>query len=345
MRGKKEGYVNIPFLFLVAATLLLIVITHTYVALTVPNSSVDKLHLVNIENGTSVRHTSKMLAQRGLIPSAWLFSFTSTLRGGKIMAGEYQLNSKFSPLQVLEILEQGKVYLHKITIPEGYTLRQIALLLQINNIIKAEEFLEAAKDVSLSTQLLGAGATGFEGYLFPETYHFARNAPAKYIIKAMANHFKEIFNEELKTKAAESGFTQHQIVTLASLIEKETAIDTERPLIASVYHNRLKKGIRLQCDPTVIYALEQSGRFDGNIRREDLELNSKYNTYRYSGLPPGPIANPGEASIMAALYPAETNYIYFVSRNDGTHKFSKSLEEHNQAVYKYQKRLKRNRIN
>ncbi len=341
MGGAKKGYVNIPFLFLLVATLVVGALTHSYTLLRTPTPLADKPQLVQIKSGWGSGRISQFLAQKGLIPSARLFTLLARLKGGGMKAGEYRLKSNLSPWQIFDVLQQGKVHLHKITIPEGYSLRQIAGLLEGHKLASAQEFIEAASNPALAESLLGTEAVGLEGYLFPDTYHFARGSSAEAIIRAMLGRFKQVFNESYRQQAAKLGFGRHQIVALASLIEKETANETERPLIASVYHNRLKQGTRLQCDPTVIYALEQSGSFDGNIRRQDLQLDSPYNTYRYKGLPPGPIASPGKASLLAALYPADTDYIYFVSRNDGTHKFSNSLKEHNQAVYKYQKRRKR----
>ncbi|MFQ5717561.1 MAG: endolytic transglycosylase MltG, partial [Nitrospinales bacterium] len=173
-----------------------------------------------------------------------------------------------------------------------------------------------------------------EGYLFPETYHFDKNTDERAIVKTMVDTFKRrALKPEYLDRARELGFSFHKIITLASLIEKETGREDERELISAVFHNRLRKNMRLQCDPTVIYALKN---FDGNLRKKDLGIDSPYNTYRYAGLPPGPIANPGLESIRAALYPASANYIYFVSKQNGSHEFSSALADHNRAVRKYQ---------
>ena len=177
-----------------------------------------------------------------------------------------------------------------------------------------------------------------EGYLFPDTYYFHKGASALDVAGSMLEQFKHNISPEWRERADALGFSMHQIITLASLIEKEAGVATERPIISAVYHNRLRNNIRLQCDPTVIYAIPN---FDGNLTRKHLRLDSPYNTYRYRGLPPGPIANPGRASIEAALYPADVDYQYFVSRNDGTHQFSTTLRQHNNAVIKYQKRRRR----
>jgi UPF0755 protein len=180
-------------------------------------------------------------------------------------------------------------------------------------------------------------AKDLEGYLFPDTYTLPRRTTAAQLVERMVSRFQKVLTSELRSRAAERGFTVRQVVTLASLVEKETAKAEERPVVAGVYANRLEMGMGLQCDPTVIYALMLAGRYDGNIRKGDLQIDSPYNTYRYAGLPPGPIAAPGEAALQAAVDPADVPYIYFVSRNDGSHVFSATLEEHNRNVYNFQK--------
>jgi UPF0755 protein len=199
----------------------------------------------------------------------------------------------------------------------------------------AASFMEAARDIA-AIQDMDPGATDLEGYLFPETYSLPRATTAVRLAHVMVARFKELFTVEMQQAAEARGLTVRQAVTLASLVEKETALAAERPVVAAVYSNRLKIRMPLQCDPTVIYALQRSGRYDGNLRREDLALDSPYNTYRYAGLPPGPIASPGLASLEAAVRPADVNYLYFVSRNDGSHVFARTLAEHNENVRKFQ---------
>lgn len=197
----------------------------------------------------------------------------------------------------------------------------------------ARKFIQQTRDRSLIDSLDIPGEN-LEGYLFPETYHFDKNTDERAIVKTMVDTFKRrALKPEYLDRARELGFSFHKIITLASLIEKETGREDERELISAVFHNRLRKNMRLQCDPTVIYALKN---FDGNLRKKDLGIDSPYNTYRYAGLPPGPIANPGLESIRAALYPASANYIYFVSKQNGSHEFSSALADHNRAVRKYQ---------
>jgi UPF0755 protein len=237
------------------------------------------------------------------------------------------------PSEILQRITSGQTVLHPITIPEGYRITEIATLLQSEGLANKEIFIQQTRDKDL-IKSLDISAENLEGYLFPETYHFSKFTQEKKIVKTMVATFKEkVLKPQLLKKAQESSLSWHKIITLASLIEKETGLDSERKIISSVFHNRLKKNMRLQTDPTVIYAIE---KFDGNIRKRDLKIDSPYNTYRYKGLPPGPIANPGLKSIVAAISPIESEYLYFVSRKDGSHHFSPTLKEHNRAVQKYQ---------
>ena len=199
----------------------------------------------------------------------------------------------------------------------------------------AEDFVHAAQDGRLIADL-DPDATDLEGYLFPETYQLARHETAAALVGAMVERFRVVFTDDLRGRAEAAGFTARQTVALAAIIEKEAGARDERPLVAAVYRNRLRIGMPLQADPTVIYALQKAGTYDGNLRRADLVFDSPYNTYRYGGLTPGPIAAPGEASLVAALSPADVPYLYFVSRNDGTHAFANTLAEHNANVRRFQ---------
>jgi UPF0755 protein len=198
-------------------------------------------------------------------------------------------------------------------------------------------FIEAASDASAIADLDDRART-LEGYLFPDTYRLPRKASARELVKAMVDRFRRIAGENPAARAAARGFTVREWVTLAAIVEKETGRDDERRLVAAVYSNRVRIGMGLQCDPTVIYALKLAGRWTGNLTRENLQIDSPYNTYRYAGLPPGPIASPGKASLDAALDPADVPYLYFVSRNDGSHAFASTLAEHNENVHRYQVR-------
>lgn len=235
------------------------------------------------------------------------------------------------------MITEGQVILHSITIPEGLTRLEIADLFHDLDFLDKKDFLTASDNPALISSL-DTQATNLEGYLFPETYHFPKETGREDIVKTMVSQFHGVFNTEWKKRADELGFSVRKIVTLASLIEEETSIPEERHLISAVFHNRLKIGMKLDCDPTIIYALKLEGRFQDRLRTKDLRYDTPYNTYLYGGLPPGPIANPGKDSLKAALYPAEENYLYFVSKNDGSHHFSRTFREHQNAVNKYQKK-------
>jgi UPF0755 protein len=289
---------------------------------------------VVIEPGRSVAAIAATLAGRGIIQSPLRFKLLARMRGSdrRIQAGEYELHAALAPVEVLERFEKGAVKLYRITVPEGFHLRQIAVLAAQTTLFDREEFLRQAER-SEALSRLGISAPGVEGYLFPDTYAFPRGTPPEALIAAMLQRFREVFTAEWERRAGELGLSVHAVVTLASIIEKETGAPEERPLISSVFHNRLRRGMRLEADPTVIYGIPD---FDGNLTRRHLETPSPYNTYIIRGLPPGPIASPGRESLRAALYPAATDYLFFVARNDGTHHFSASLEEHHRAVRRFQ---------
>ncbi|MBI5184841.1 MAG: endolytic transglycosylase MltG [Nitrospinae bacterium] len=288
-----------------------------------------------IPKGASFSSVAADLKKNGLLPHPYFFDLFARRQNkrGSLKAGEYSLDSGMSPAQILDILTEGRSIQLSLTVPEGFNLREIADRLEKMGAGSAEEFLKAARDREI-LERHGVPASSFEGYLFPDTYNFSRGTREADILIQMAGQFvKKARTEDISRGVAESGLTFHEVITLASLIEKETGLEEEKSFIAAVFLNRLKKGMLLQCDPTVIYGIEN---FDGNIRKKDLKIDSPYNTYRYKGLPPGPIANPGLGSIKAALNPAPEKYIYFVSKKDGGHYFSSSLEEHNHAVAKYQ---------
>jgi UPF0755 protein len=240
---------------------------------------------------------------------------------------------------MVDALARGDVVRNDVTIPEGRTIEESAALVAKAE-LDGDEFLAAARDPSLIADL-DPDATDLEGYLFPDTYHVPLDtSPARALVERMVQRFRQVVTPELE-RIEKKGFTVREVVIIASLVELETAAVEERPRIAGVFLNRLERRMLLQTDPTVIYALKQEGRWDGNIRRRDLEMDSPYNTYRYAGLPPGPIGSPGREAILAVLDPLETRELYFVSRNDGTHHFSETLREHNRAVNRYQRRRRR----
>ena len=292
--------------------------------------------VVVIPDGSTFQQVATLLERERLIKSRFAFVLIGRYQSAdrKVQAGEYELNPAMVPAEILSKLLSGQVVFHPVTIPEGLTMTQTADLLAQQGVADRDELLRLMKDRAV-TASLGVKADNLEGYLYPDTYKFPKSVKAKEVITTMVEHLRQIYGLELETRAQELKMTQHEVLTLASVIEKETASNGEREEISAVFHNRLKKHIPLQSDPTVIYGLPN---FDGNIHKKDLSIDSPYNTYRFAGLPPGPIANPGIRSIRAALYPSGSRALYFVSKNDGTHQFSVTLMEHNLAVEKYQKR-------
>lgn len=294
----------------------------------------DRQVSVTIASGHGFKSVSNQLFEQGLIRKKALFDLFARIKGydRKIKAGEYALSASMTPADILEKLSKGEVILHRLSVPEGYTVMQIALLVEQQGVCSRDKFMQAAGNAEF-IKALRLPSDSLEGYLFPDTYHYSKNTSCRDLIRLMVKRFKSVLTDPWKARAEQIGFTVHQVVTLASIIEKETGAAEERPLIASVFHNRLKGGMRLESDPTVIYGIEN---FDGNLTRKHLKTLTPYNTYMIKGLPPHPIANPGKASLEAALYPADTDYLFFVSRNDGTHVFSKNYSDHLQAVKKYQ---------
>jgi UPF0755 protein len=301
-----------------------------------PGAAMDHQVIFAIAPGEGFDSLIARLLTEKLISSPYKFKLLARIKGDdkKLKAGEYNLSAAMTPNQILEVLVGGKSFLYRLTIPEGYDAKQIAAEVAAQHLGDAKTFLDLVANPETAS-LLMIDARSLEGYLFPDTYFFPRGVSALTIVSKMAARFKEQFKPEWYARARELNLSVHEIVTLASIIEKETGDPAERPLISSVFHNRLKKKMRLESDPTVIYGIED---FDGNIKRSHLRTPTPYNTYVIRGLPPGPIASPGLAAIEAALYPSDTNYIFFVSKKDNTHHFSATIEEHTRAVRKYQLR-------
>jgi UPF0755 protein len=255
-----------------------------------------------------------------------------------VKSGEYDLSPRMTPVEILEKLTTGEVKTYAVTFPEGLHIGEIAQRLAQAQIAPRDEIVKAALSPELARSL-GVEADSLEGYLYPETYRFRRGTPVESVLRGMVEQFFARLSAQDRAKLEASGLTLHQVVTLASIVEKETAVPEERPLIAAVFRNRLQRRMRLQSDPTVIYGMVRArGGFDGNLRKVDLQTDTPYNTYTRGGLPPGPIASVSLDSIRAVLAPADARYLYFVSRNDGTHQFSNTLEQHADAVRKYQRR-------
>jgi UPF0755 protein len=292
---------------------------------------------VEIPTGSGVNAITARLVEQGVVTDRLAFRVAVRMKRAErsLKAGEYRFDRPMSPLEVVDKLARGDVYLQQITFPEGMTLWEMADLFEARGFGSKDAFMKAASNGALIAEL-DARASDLEGYLFPETYLLPRRTSADALVRQMVRRFTQVFGEEERRLAAERGMTVREIVTLASLVEKETAVPDERPIVAGVYANRLRIGMGLQCDPTVIYALLREGRWDGNLTRADLRFDSPYNTYRYAGLPPGPIAAPGRAAIQAALAPADVPYFYFVSRNDGSHVFAETYKEHSRNVQEWQ---------
>jgi UPF0755 protein len=292
---------------------------------------------VEVPAGSGTKAIGDRLVSGGVIRDGVTFRLALWLSGDArtLKAGEYRFDRPMTPLDVLAKIARGDVYVVPLTFPEGLTIAEMAKIFEAHGFGPRATFVAAATDPGL-VRSLDPAATDLEGYLFPDTYLLPRRTDAAHLVKLMVERFEKALTPGDVAAARDRGMSVRQLVTLASIVEKETAKAEERPIVAAVYSNRLRIGMLLQCDPTVIYALMRAGAYDGNIRRDDLAVNSPYNTYRVAGLPPGPIAAPGKDSIAAAAHPADTDYLYFVSRNDGSHEFSHTLEEHNRNVQKYQ---------
>ena len=293
--------------------------------------------LVEIAPGSSTRTIGDALVAAGVVRNLATFRAALWRTGAArtLEAGTYHFDAPMAAIDVIQKIARGDTWVKRITFPEGLNAMEMARLFEQQGFGQAASFVAAARDPQ-PVSSLDPAARDLEGYLFPETYSLPPKTSATKLVHLMAARFAQLFTPEMRQSAEAHGLTLRDAVTLASIVEKETADPSERPIVAAVYLNRLKIGMGLQSDPTVIYALEQAGRYNGNLTREGLEFDSPYNTYRYRGLPPGPIASPGLASLKAAVAPAEVDYLYFVSRNDGTHVFARTLAEHNANVQKFQ---------
>jgi len=292
--------------------------------------------LVLLHPGWSTRHIAQALQREGVIRSSSAFLMVHYVEGMKTLkAGEYKFDEPASALQVWHRLVRGDVYARTVVVPEGYNIYDIAAAVEQAGLGSAADFITVAQADTFQVRDLDPDAKTLEGYLFPDTYQFTRIDSAREIAGAMVRRFRQ----EAQKIGLLGNSDMHRIVTMASIVEKETAAPEERPLVASVYYNRLAKNMPLAADPSVIYAALLAGRYRGTIYQSDLQFDSAYNTYKYVGLPPGPIANPGVASLRAALHPAQSGFLYFVSDNNGHHRFSRSLEEHARNVASYRRAL------
>lgn len=292
---------------------------------------------VEIPPGASAPTVGRRLVEAGVVRDLLTFRAAVWLTGRarELKAGEYRFDRPLSAVEVVDKIARGEVHVRPLTFREGLTLAEMAALYEARGFGSAAEFLAAASNPALIAEL-DPGAPDLEGYLFPETYTLTRDTTAADLVAAMAEAFRRAFDPTMREAARAAGLTVRQVVTLASLVEKETAHPDERPLVAAVYLNRIRRRMPLQADPTVVYAMQKAGRYGGNISKADLKIDSPYNSYRHPGWPPGPIAAPGLASLRAAVEPAKVDYLYFVSRNDGTHVFASTLAEHNRNVRRWQ---------
>jgi UPF0755 protein len=294
----------------------------------------DEQHTLVFPPGTSAITIAARLKDAGVIRSEYAFLVLHGLRHRRLKAGEYAFLHPASALEIYQRLARGDVFVHTVVIPEGFNIFNIADALARAGVCSREEFLQVAQHDTALISDLDPQAPSLEGYLFPDTYGFSRRQTPHEMAEIMVRRFRQ--------EAREIGLTSdvHRVVTLASIVEKETSLPEERPVVASVMLNRLARNMGLNTDPSVIYASLLAHKYDGTIRQSDLHLDSPYNTYKYAGMPPGPIANPGRSSLQAAMHPAQTDYLYFVANNHGGHNFSSTIEEHDRNVALYRRGLK-----
>jgi UPF0755 protein len=295
----------------------------------------------DVARGASVKSVAADLEQRGLIRSARAFELLARWRGleRRMHVGEFSLSASMPSEQILTIFAEGRVKTYEVVIPEGLRATEIAARLATAGIVDEAAFFAVVDDPDAPARF-GVEGPGLEGYLYPETYRFAHGLAADAVVRVLVDHFLEVW-KEIEPEATRQKLSMREVVTLASIVEKETGAPAERPVIAAVFRNRLARGMRLASDPTTIYGIPD---FDGNLRRRDLEdASNPYNTYKITGLPPGPIASPGADSLRAVVSPAKTGYLFFVSRNDGTHVFARSFAEHERNVDRYQRRRRARR--
>lgn len=302
----------------------------------------DEKVIFEVPPRVSFRHIAADLEERGLVSSALRLRAYAKLsgQGSRVKHGEYALDKGMTPQEILSVLVSGKSIQYPITIPEGSNVYEIAGILDGKKLFKGEEFLKMVKDKKVIQDLLGIEVSSLEGYLFPETYLVTRYTTLRELLANMVQNFKTVYGHlenEVRGKGQSLPLSRHELVTLASIVEKETGATGERPVIASVFYNRLKKGMKLQSDPTIIYGLwVATGAYQQNIRKDDITKPTPYNTYVVGRLPWGPIGNPGREALAAVMMPAKSEFLYFVSRNDGTHVFTRDYDDHIRAVKSFQ---------
>lgn len=300
-----------------------------------PHGNGQNTTILRLASGSTLANLARELERQHIVGSARVFTLYGRLRGAqnRLQAGAYQVSDSIPPTEILRRIIAGEVYAERFAVPEGYSIHQLAELLRERDLLDPEEFLAACRDRDLMAEYGIPGPT-VEGYLFPSTYDLPPGISAEDTVRLMLDKFRRVYDERFAPAVAGQRLSRHQLVTLASLVEKEAKVPLERPLIASVFHNRLSRGMPLQSDPTAVYGIRA---FGGTVTAADVRRKTPYNTYVIRGLPPGPIGNPGSEALQAALQPAATSYLYFVARQDGTHFFSATLDEHNKGVTTYLK--------
>ena len=313
---------------------LLLLLSWYLFCLLVPSGSGTTVHDVSFPTGSGIKKLATELKAAGIIRSSWHFILISRLRGQahRLKAGDYRFNDAMTTSDILGKVVNGDVDYRRFALPEGYSIYQAAELLEQKGYFKKVAFLEKCRDKTLLGRF-AIPAASVEGYLYPATYNLPRNGSEEQLIGQMVEQFNKVCSE-FKGGENRSSLSRHEVVTLASIIEKEAISPEEKPMISGVFHNRLRIGMPLQSDPTAVYGVRA---FSGKVSKSDIQHQSPYNTYLVKGLPPGPIGNPGLAALKAALHPANTQFLYFVARKDGTHQFSRTLDEHNSAVNRYLK--------
>ncbi|MFN7999374.1 MAG: endolytic transglycosylase MltG [Bryobacteraceae bacterium] len=307
------------------------------ISLNSPYSGFGQQTFLDFPKGTSTQQMASKLADAGVVRNTWAFLLARAIRrSAKLQAGEYRFAKPASPLEVFDRIARGDIFYYELVVPEGKNMFDIGAAIEQLGLFPAKEFLKAARGPALIRDL-DPQAPSLEGYLFPDTYRLSRHTTPEHLCRIMTDKFRAVW------RGLQTEQSPHRIVTLASLVEKEGKLAEEKPLIAAVFQRRLAIGMKLDCDPTTIYAALLDGTYRGVIHRSDLASSSPYNTYQHSGLPPGPIANPGVRSLQAALHPADATYLYFVARGDGSggHRFSSSLDEQQAAVAQYRRNLAR----
>jgi len=331
-----------PWLTFLAATVVLIIIIHFYIALFVPPANEKVWKEVQVTDGMSFKAIAATLRKEGIIRYRGYFELIGRIEGisRKVRVGYYGLSTNMSLWEVLDALRKGKIIEYEVVIPEGYNVYQIAWTLSGTPLVSdPQEFIKLVKNKEY-VHSVGIDADSLEGYLFPDTYFLPKGIKLEDIPRKMVQRYKAAFVDSYRRRAKDLGFSEHQIITLASIVEKEAKVPSERKLIAAVYHNRLKLGMKLQADPTAVYGTKA---WITKVTAQDLKRKSPYNTYLHKGLPPGPIANPGEGSILATLYPDNADYLFFVAQGDGSHFFSKDFDAHAKAIGRYRSNKKKAR--